>query len=153
MSTPLFDIDIRGSEETQAFIKAFGSKGMQIVSDELHKITIRLRKDILQSMRNTHRSPGRYYKVGKGIFHKPSAAGFPPAINTGNLANRMYIDYADGYSRLYIDNVIYAKFLEEGTKKMKARPFFGPAIERSNWEKSVKNRIIAERFAGRRLEG
>ena len=147
----MIDFNIRGMEEVQSFVKEFGDKGKKIINDQLYRITIRLRNDIRKSMHSTHRYPGRYYRVGKRRFHKPSAPGFPPAINTGNLVNRMYIDFADGYSKLFFSNVKYAKWLEEGTKRMKARPFLKPGIDRSNWAQSIRNRLIAERFAGRRI--
>lgn len=142
-----FDIDIRGMKELQDFIKAFPDQGIKVIDQELYKITHDLRNDIIKSMRNTNKSVGNYY--GK---HKSSSPGFPPAIDTGNLINRMMIRDGYGFSELFLQNVIYAKFLEEGTKHMKARPFFKPAIDRMDWQQRIRNRLIAERFAGRRLE-
>jgi hypothetical protein len=141
------DVDIRGMKELQDFIKAFPDHGIRVIDEELFKITNDLRNDIINSMRNTNKSIGNYYGN-----HKSSSPGFPPAIDTGNLINRMIIRDGYGFSELFLKNVKYAKWLEEGTKKMKARPFFKPAIDRMDWQKRIRNRLIAERFAGRRLD-
>lgn len=148
-------IDVRGMEEVQQFIKALGTQGTDIIVDESYRITIDIRNDIVKSMRNTKKE-ARITKFGytrkgqpKNKVHFVSSSGFPPAIQTGNLANRIIPYKGEGYAMCYVDNVKYAKWLEEGTKKMEARPFFAPAVERSNYEKRIINRIIAERFAGR----
>ncbi len=145
----MIDIDVRGSEQIQQFLKAFGEKGMQIVEDELHKIAVNVRNDILKSMRSSP-GGGKWYKRGK-ILHQASIPGFPPRVDTGNLWNRIFIEKGYDFSKVYTENVEYATYLEEGTGKMKPRPFFKPAVKRSDWEKHIINRIIAERFAGRSI--
>ena len=92
-------------------------------------------------------SGGKWYKR-KGIFHQASLPGFPPRIDRGGLVGRMITEKGYGYAEL-IENTLYAKYLEFGTKKMEARPHLEPAIERSNWQGQLVNRLIAERFAGR----
>lgn len=152
MDNKNFVVDVRGDEDIIAFMVALKTKGVEIVEDEIYKSVVDIRNDIIKSMRNTHRKFGTYYKVGKKRKgHKPSAPGFPPAINSGNLVNRIFVQRVVGGSWLYLENVIYSVYLEEGTKNMEARPFFEPAINRSNWQQRIKRRIIAERFAGRGL--
>jgi hypothetical protein len=151
------DIDVRNEEEILKFIKAFGSEGRKAIVNELHKIAVDVKNDILKSMRSSP-GGGRVYK-SKGKVHAASLPGFPPKVDTGNLWNRIYVDKGYDYSEVYTNNVKYAKWLEkgtkkkDGTKKMEERPFFGPAIERSKWKRRIINRITAERFAGRRLKG
>lgn len=144
------DIDVRNEEEILKFMKAFGSEGRKAIVNELHKIAVDVRNDILKSMRSSP-GGGRIYKR-KSKVHIASLPGFPPKIDTGNLWNRIYVDKGYDYSEVYTNNVKYAKWLEKGTKKMEERPFFEPAIERSKWKRRILNRITAERFAGRRLK-
>lgn len=153
----MIDIDIRGVKEIQSFLKEFGEKGRQIIDDELRIIAINLRTDMIKSMRESPAGKsfvhGRIYRSSVSrAKHIASMPGYPPRIDSGNLINRLFVDSGDGFSRLYTENVEYVKYLEEGTSKMKPRPFIAPAIERSNWQQHIVNRIIAERFAGRRLE-
>lgn len=135
-----FDVDIREVKEILDFMNAFRKTASKIITSELHRIAIDVRNDMLKSMRNTVKSGG------------VSVPGYPPAIQSGNLINRIFVDKGFDYSKVYTDNIKYAKWLEEGTTKMEERPFFEPAIERSHWKERIINRIIAERFAGRRLE-
>jgi HK97 gp10 family phage protein len=147
----MIDIDVRENKELQQFMKEFPSQSMKVINEEQYKIVQDLRNDIIKSMRNTPR--GSWNEKGiKNKFGYPSKPDFPPAIQSGNLINRIIPERGEGYSRLFTDNVKYAIYLEEGTVKMEARPFWEPAVERSNWEQKIRNRIIAERFAGRRLE-
>jgi len=144
------DIDVRGVPEIVNFMKELGSKGVDIIEDEQYKLIVYLRNYIVQSMRNTPRGSTN----DKGITKKfgyPSKPGYPPAIQSGNLMNRIIPEKGYSFSRLFTDNVEYAKYLEDGTEKMEARPFWKPAVEQLAWEQRIKNRIIAERFANRSL--
>jgi HK97 gp10 family phage protein len=161
----MIDIDVRGREEIKQFMDAFGTDAIKVIDDELRIVANNLRNDIIKSMRSSPAN-GRHYgsyqvynkKAGSNIRRKrtvphiASSPGNPPRIMSGNLINRIFVDHGEGYSRLYTENILYAKFLEYGTKKMEPRPFLGPAIDRSKWEDRIIHRIIAERFAGRRLE-
>ena len=148
----MIDIDVRGIKEVKAFISALGSQGKKVITQELHKLAIDTRNDMIKSMRGTVKDGSKAYRMAGGKMHYASAEGYPPAIRSGNLINRIFIERGYNFSRVYTGNVEYAEYLEKGTSKMEARPFFKPAVDRSNWQKRIKNRIIAERFAGRRLE-
>ena len=73
---------------------------------------------------------GKTYRRG-GVTHVASAAGEPPASDTGRLVSSIGV-FPD-LSGLSIDigvkrpMVNYALFLEFGTSKMDARPFIAPA--------------------------
>lgn len=147
----MIDIDVRGLEEFKAFIKAFGNTGKKIIDDELYIIAKDVRNDIIKSMRESP-GGGRWYKR-KGVMHQASIPGFPPKIDSGNYIKSFIIERYVGFTKLTTmqKNPPYPSWLEEGTKKMLARPSWKPAVERSDWQKRIKNRIIAERFAGRRI--
>ena len=144
------DIDVRESKELLDFVNAFRRDGMKTINNELHRIAVDVRNDILKSMRSSP-AGGKTYKRG-GIAHVASLPGYPPRVDRGDLWSRIFVEKGYDFSRVYTENVIYAHWLEEGTKFMQERPFFGPAVDRSRWQERIRNRIIAERFAGRRIE-
>jgi len=142
------DIDVRGVPEIVNFMKELGSKGVDIINDEQYKLVVYLRKYIVQSMRSTPRGSVN----SKGVLRKfgyPSKYGFPPAIQSGNLMNRIIPEKGYGFSRLFTDNVKYAEILEDPQRLN--RPFWAPAVANLDWEQRIKNRILAERFANRSI--
>ncbi len=95
---------------------------------------------------------GRIYRIGKGKasgrnlrargFHRASAPGNAPAVNTNRLRASWSIagmgpQQADSFLRFYErgpltvmefgSRVLYAPFLEYGTRRMKPRPYIKPA--------------------------
>ena len=82
---------------------------------------------------------GRTYTRGN-IVHQASAAGEPPATDTGRLVNSIYHD-VENRGREIIGivgaGVDYAIHLEFGTSKMAARPFLQPALR--NNAKTITN--------------
>ena len=76
---------------------------------------------------------GRTYKKGS-VVRIASAAGEPPATDTGRLANSIYHDVEKrGRELIGIvgSGVDYAIHLEFGTSKMAARPFLQPALRQN----------------------
>jgi HK97 gp10 family phage protein len=62
--------------------------------------------------------------------HKSSAAGEPPASDTGFLVNNIFLNVdSDGLGASVESRAAYSVFLEFGTSKMSARPFMQPALE------------------------
>lgn len=75
---------------------------------------------------------GRVYKR-RTVTHQASAAGEAPASDTGRLVNSIN-SYLNGLTSFVIAGrgiVNYATHLEFGTRKMAARPFMFPALEKS----------------------
>jgi len=90
---------------------------------------------------------GFYAKVGgqagiKGfkILYR-SLPGNPPAVQTGHLKRSITWERAGRYTRRVGTNLPYGLYLELGTKKMLARPFLRPAMEKSKdfIEKQLKD--------------
>ena len=97
---------------------------------------------------------GRIYRVSRGRgrgarnlraagFHRASAAGFPPAVNTNRLRASFISDqlgqWKYGFARVdqtetktilnYGSRVTYAPMLEYGTRRMRARPYLRPTVD------------------------
>lgn len=78
------------------------------------------------------KADGTTAKVGKkrNKAHQASAPGDPPAVDTGDLRSRIGVQkIKPGHYRVGT-NLIYAPWLEFGTRRMKARPFMRPALEK-----------------------
>ena len=84
---------------------------------------------------------GRTYTRG-GISHTASAAGQPPATDTGflvsNITSRVKTEGNEVIGQI-IASAPYAKPLEFGTTNMSARPFMQPAL---NKNRAKINRIF-----------
>ena len=88
-----------------------------------------IRNTIIRSMRNTKRAPWSY-KRGKKK-HYPSAPSEPPAIDFGELVRSIMFDVRSMEIEIGSEaGAPYAEFLEFGTKKMKARPWLDPGVEK-----------------------
>lgn len=99
------------------------------VDRRLKEGAVRIRNYIILSMRNTERA-GHYYIRGRKK-HYPSKEGSAPAIDSGNLLKSIQFD-ANNYEMTIgsvIDRPPYPKWLEEGTKRMKKRPWLAPAVD------------------------
>jgi phage gpG-like protein len=91
------------------------------VQDELENELDSMGLDIVPAMvKNMRNTPKKSEARKDG--HQVSKPGAPPAWDTGHLKNNFEISRIGGTLEVGT-NVVYAKFLQEGTKKMKARPF------------------------------
>ena len=97
---------------------------------------------VADAKRSVARGPktGRIYSY-HGIRHQASAPGEPPATNTGVLINSIVGEVttnADNKIQGYVRaGAGYAGYLEFGTRRMAARPFLNPAIERNKAQIAV----------------
>lgn len=103
-----------------------------------------VRNTAVQSIQQGAKSGVIYEKYNPRRTHRASAAGQPPATDTGFLVNNigLKIDY-DGLGASVESRADYSVFLEFGTSKMAARPFMHPALE-SNKSKirTLEKRMI-----------
>lgn len=89
-----------------------------------------VRNTAVQSINQGAKSGVSYTKYSPRRTHKASAAGQPPAADTGLLANNIVLDIdANGFGANVESRADYSTALEFGTSKMAARPFMQPALE------------------------
>lgn len=72
--------------------------------------------------------PGRTYLHGE-VEHIASQPGYPPNIDTTDLAISIRSQKAGHLEYRVMDGVEYGVYLELGTQEMAARPFVTPVIE------------------------
>jgi HK97 gp10 family phage protein len=102
-----------------------------------------LRNRIVRSMTNTPRANWQYRRGS--VTHRPSAPGYPPARDTGELVRAIIADAGHGKMEVGAEaGATYAKFLETGTSTMKARPWLVPAWyhEKDNVHREVMTGIM-----------
>lgn len=104
------------------------------ITGELVRGAVNIRNAILKSMRDTPKT-GRHYRRGKKT-HVASSPGNPPAIDSGDLIKSVIFDVRP--MEIEVGSIIsippYPRYLEEGTEKMEARPWLGPAVEKHTEE-------------------
>jgi len=86
----------------------------------------------VDSIQNAPRGGEQYIRYGEGQRRvgRASAAGEPPASDTGFLANNIMFEVeSGGLSGRVERRAAYSTHLEFGTKNMRARPFMQPALE------------------------
>jgi len=135
-------------------LESAGKEFSNPVTRELVVGANEIRNTIILSMRNTPQT-GRKYRRGKsGGIHIASSPGNPPAIDSGELLRSIVYDVRD--MEVEIGNEAgapYGRFLEEGTKKMEARPWLAPAVEKH--KDPIINSVgkIAFEIIGKSFEG
>jgi len=89
-----------------------------------------VRNTAVQSINQGAKSGVTYEKYNPRRTHTASAAGEPPATDTGFLVNNIFLDVDnDGLGASVESRADYSQALEFGTSKMSARPFMQPALE------------------------
>jgi len=126
---------------------------------------IDIRNDSIRSMRKTLRvtryKAGLSRRKGKAVtfnwmrggkVHIPSSPGNPPAVDTGDLVRSIKVDTRQGMVLTDFEVEVgsniskppYPRWLEEGTKRMKPRPWLWPAVMRADRKFGVGIRSTIE---------
>jgi len=123
----------------------------RMLKSETEQAFYQIGKDLKQTavklIADKKKKTGRIYIKrlnGRLVRHRASAPGEAPANFTGNLKKSVGYDVS-GSDKLIFgaggkkSKVHYAKFLEQGTRKMQPRPFLKKAIE-DNY-RNIENHI------------
>ena len=118
-------------------LKAFNKKLEKRLQDNkvieyVTRATNMVENTAQESIKN--RGTGRTYKRGD-ITHTASAAGQPPATDTGFLGQNITMNVDVKSNGTVVGQIIsaapYSKALEFGTTNMDARPYMQPALEKN----------------------
>ncbi len=120
-------LDLVGSDAVMKAIAEASDNVRLAVSDELSDIAAELEGDIVLRIQQGPKT-GRIYKRG-GVTHQASASGQSPANDTGTLMRSIYSEKLTSLSYVVGSRIAYAAYLEYGTRRMAARPFFRPPVE------------------------
>lgn len=84
-------------------------------------------------------------EVSKAVYDTPAS---PTYVRTGNLRNSLTHRVDEQGKAVYVgSNIEYAPYVEMGTKKMPARPFIRPTVEKSEY-KDQYNEIVERLMQG-----
>ena len=150
--TPI-NVQVRGVEEVQNAIRAFGAEIADQVSKAVEATALEALTDVRKAIQGPPKT-GREYPRGVNgdKVHRASAPGQAPATDTGALVSSTYIRRVDSFIQAIGSRLDYAFYLEFGTLRMEPRPSWMPAAEKNapRLEKRFA-RIIAQARA--RAEG
>ena len=101
-----------------------------MTSRKLHDALHEIGQDYVKHMEDLMKGPktGIIYKM-KGQAHQASASGEPPAILTGKTFRSLYYEVRNSQELEFGARSAYSGWLEDGTKKMDARPFAQRTID------------------------
>lgn len=121
-----------------------GVKLRKIAEDlraELKEAVVAGAGEVRDSAVGSMREPKTGRLVTRGAaLHRASAAGEPPAVETGRLQASVHTEVdLDGLGAEVGTALDYGAFLEFGTRKIAARPWLFPAFERR--KKGIRARI------------
>lgn len=123
-------IRLEGSERLQRELRRLSDDLRREVGQVVLGAAIEMRADIVQRIQRGPASGITYKKSNPTRTHTASAPGQPPMSDTGRLANSITFDRVGDLTATVGSALNYAPWLEYGTSRMEARPFFRPAVER-----------------------
>lgn len=122
-------IRLEGSAELQAALRQASGEIKGAVSRAVVGTALELQGNIKQSIARGPASGRVYEKYNPRRTHQASAPGQPPMTDTGRLVNSIEFDKIGDLTATVGSKLVYAPWLEYGTSRMAARPFFRPAVE------------------------
>lgn len=123
-------IRLEGSEELQRQLRRLSDDLRDEAGKAVLATAVELRADIVRSIQRGPASGITYKKSNPTRTHTASSEGQPPMSDTGRLANSITFDRVGDLTATVGSELAYAPWLEYGTSRMAARPFFRPAVER-----------------------
>lgn len=136
-------VSIDGEQALQSALRDLGDAVADEVRKEVYRAGFALQGDIKERIQRgpktgniyTHRFVtinGRAVPIEeRGAPHQASAAGQAPASDTGALARSVYLNDASfraGRAQVSVgSDLVYAAYLEYGTRKIAQRPAWTPA--------------------------
>lgn len=110
------------SNMDQAFNIAVGDA----IEDTIHDI----RNGVIEKIQRGPASGRVYEKYSPRRTHQASAPGQPPMTDTGTLVRSIYFDLQP-LSATVGSRLVYAHYLEYGTRRMAARPVWRQEVKRA----------------------
>ena len=120
-----------GLQELGVSLERLNKNTKKKAMEELAKSANTMRNTIIRAMQQTTKASWFYVRGRKKHF--PSLPGHAPAIDSGQLLKS--IDFEKRTQEVEVGSLRgggtnYAEYLEEGTKKMEARPFLDPSLQK-----------------------
>jgi HK97 gp10 family phage protein len=145
-------VEVAGGDELARNMRRLADSARDRLEQALDESANQLRDAAVVSILHDEKTGRVYEKYDPRRTHVASAPGEAPASDTGFLVNHIVVDRTElpqlevGVASL----APYSEALEYGTRRMKARPFLRPALQR--YELAIIARLeAAVRFAVRTM--
>lgn len=122
-------IKLEGTKAMQAALRDMSDDVRDAVSTAVIGTAMELEGDVKQRIQRGPASGRIYQKYNPRRTHRASAPGQAPATDTGRLASSITFDKRGELTATVGSFLPYAMYLEYGTSRIAARPFFRPAVE------------------------
>ncbi|MCJ8334562.1 MAG: HK97 gp10 family phage protein [Epibacterium sp.] len=122
-------VSLEGQAALRRSLEQIGDEAREGVSKAVLGTAVEIRK---RAVRSIHRGPKTgtvYQKYNPRRVHQASAPGEAPATDTKRLANSIFFDREGVLTATVGSRLVYAKYLEYGTRDIAQRPFMTPAAE------------------------
>lgn len=123
------NVRMRGNQLAINGLERYKKRMRQQVTDGMHSAALIVQNEARKLVIKGPKTGKTYLKRGGKILHRASAPGEPPASDTGTLVRNIIVvpDRANDLIRV-IANTNYSLYLEQGTRRMKPRPFMIVAL-------------------------
>lgn len=131
-------IDITGLEALRSSFTNLDQQFNDAVQNAIISTVTIIKARVQEGINRGPKSGKVYEKSNPRRVHQASAPGEAPASDTGRLAASIYIDI-DPFAATVGSRLVYARYLEYGTRKMAPRPIWVPVALQE--EKKIPARI------------
>ena len=124
------EVKIELTKNAQKKLAALTPKILGALDGGIKDAAFILHGGVVKAMKKTPKLGREYTRTLTGLTHIASGPGNAPAIDTGNLVSKIRVNSKHLSAEVGTD-VKYAKYLNEGTATMKARPLFKTALHKN----------------------
>lgn len=130
-------ITVQNIDAVKRALTQYGAKAEDEIAKAVAATAITITNDIKKAIQSPPKT-GRLYRRGNAA-HRASAPGEAPATDTGALVNSIAYKQEDRLQATISSRIKYAPWLEFGTRKMKPRPAWRPAVDKN---KPIFQRLV-----------
>lgn len=124
-------ITVQNLAAVEKALLQYGAKAEAEIAKAVAATAITITNDIKKAIQGPPKT-GKIYKRGKlGRDHQASAPGEAPATDTGALVSSIAYKQDTPLQATISSRLKYAPWLEYGTRKMKPRPAWQPAVDKN----------------------
>ena len=121
-------MQVTGLEQLGNALDRYSARSSAAISDVIRLTALAIEADAIKSIQRGDKT-GAIYQRGK-VTHQASAPGQAPATDTGKLVSSIRSIIGRGEAYVGTDYDV-GRYLENGTMKIKARPWLRPARQKN----------------------
>jgi phage gpG-like protein len=122
-------LKLEGAQGLLAALDQWADDAKGRLSDAINATGLELRGEIVKMYQRGTPTGRVYRKYNPNRIHRASDEGEPPATDTGRLASSIAFAQSERFAVTVGSVVVYAAYLEFGTRRIGKRPAWLPAIE------------------------